>query len=57
MTIKDPEVRILAGISLALQAEYQSENREWWARRTSQKFHSRLRAEGDAGAWEPLRKA
>jgi len=29
MTIKDPEVRILAGISLALQAEYQSENREW----------------------------
>ena len=29
MTIKDPEVRILAGISQALQAEYQSENREW----------------------------
>ncbi len=29
MTIKDPEVRILAGISLALQAEYESENREW----------------------------
>lgn len=29
MNIVDPEVRILAGISLALQAEYQSENREW----------------------------
>jgi len=29
MTIKDPEVRILACISLTLQAEYQSENREW----------------------------
>lgn len=29
MVIKDPEVRILAGISLALQEEYQSENREW----------------------------
>jgi diadenosine tetraphosphate (Ap4A) HIT family hydrolase len=29
MTIKDPEVRILAGISQALQAEYQCENREW----------------------------
>lgn len=29
MTIKNPEVRILAGISQALQAEYLSENREW----------------------------
>ena len=29
MTIKNPDVRILAGISQALQAEYQSENREW----------------------------
>ena len=29
MTIKNSDVRILAGISQALQAEYQSENREW----------------------------
>ncbi len=29
MTINDPEVRILACISQALQAEYQSENQEW----------------------------
>lgn len=29
MTIKDPEVRILAGLSQTLQAEYQSENDEW----------------------------
>jgi hypothetical protein len=29
MTIRDPEVRILAGISQALEAEYLSENREW----------------------------
>ncbi|GEM82629.1 MULTISPECIES: hypothetical protein [Meiothermus] len=29
MIIKDPEVSILASISQALQAEYQSENREW----------------------------
>lgn len=29
MTIRDPEVIILAGISQALKAEYQSENREW----------------------------
>ncbi len=27
--IEDPEVKILASISQALQAEYQSENREW----------------------------
>lgn len=29
MTIRDPEVRIPACISQALQAEYQSENQEW----------------------------
>lgn len=29
MTIKDPDVRTLAGISQALQGEYQSENQEW----------------------------
>lgn len=29
MTIRNPEVRIVASLSQALQAQYQSENREW----------------------------
>lgn len=29
MTITDPEVKLLAGISQALEAEYQSESAEW----------------------------
>lgn len=29
MTIRDPDVRMLAAISQAMEADYQSENLEW----------------------------
>lgn len=49
MTIMNPEVRILAGISQALQAEYQSENREWEGRPFAWNKTSPSRQVGEIG--------